>query len=121
LKVLHIEDNPIQVRLAGRAVRHLGGDFRSATTAEEALQLLNTETFTVIVCDLVLPDMHGTNLIQRIRAKLPDVPIIVMTGDALSREREACLALGITDFLLKPIEDTALQDALRKYMSAADG
>ncbi|MHB8629939.1 MAG: response regulator [Aggregatilineales bacterium] len=120
LKVLYVEDNPIQARTGARAVRHVGGEITVVDTGEAALALLRTTVFDVILSDLMLPDINGLQLIPCIRVQLPHVPIIVLTGCALHGEREACLAAGGTDYLIKPIDIVELEKLLRKHAANLD-
>ncbi|MDQ6764536.1 MAG: HAMP domain-containing protein, partial [Verrucomicrobiota bacterium] len=87
-KLLVIEDDEAQ----RRSIRELIGNETAhqvdAGTAEEALQQMDRERFDCVVLDLMLPDMSGFDLIERIRERETHLPIIVYTGRDLSREEE---------------------------------
>jgi len=119
INVLYIEDSSIQSRSGARAVRHIGGEYLLVTTGAAALEAANTRTFNLILCDLVLPDMDGIDLIQQLRYKFPTIPIIVITAFNLPGQRETCLQAGATDFVMKPVDTSELEELLRKYLSAS--
>lgn len=119
MKVLYIEDNHIQARTGIRAARNIGGELIIAETGGAAFEALKIHQFDVILCDLQLPDIDGIVLLRRLRAKLPTIPIIVLTGVTLPRHEETCLDAGGTEYLLKPITAEEVELVLRKYCTAA--
>ena len=103
--ILLVEDSTADAYLIQRAVKDCGPDIQLWTTADgaEALQLLRKATPALILIDLLLPKMSGTQLLAEIR-QLPDyqaTPIIILSR--LDKEREAalCLRLGATAYVEK--------------------
>lgn len=104
-RVLVVEDEPllaesIQSVLAWRRV-----DAMHCGTGEEALAVLNTETFDLLLLDIRLPGMSGLDLVTEVRANpaLRRVPVVFMTGDTNPANRKEAKRLGAADFLEKPL------------------
>lgn len=68
----------------------------------------------LVVCDLMLPDRMGTDLVREIRAARPDVSVVVITGYATSLNGAAALAAGADDFLPKPFDEEELLAVVRR-------
>ena len=94
-----------------------GHDATLALNGQEALNILATRSFDVILMDMQMPVMGGIEATQRIRAReaehqLARTPIIAMTAAAMQDDRDACLAAGMDDYLSKPIRVKELQEKL---------
>lgn len=121
LRLLIVED---QVDLAENLFEFLGEERYSLDFAADgltALHLLATETFDVIVLDLMLPGVNGFEICQRIRRDLQcNTPIILMTALSAMSDKEKGFDLGADDYLVKPFELRELQlriDALHRRHS----
>jgi CheY-like chemotaxis protein len=127
LSVLVAEDNDINALLARALLARLGHRATLAQTGTVALEsYLAAESagapYDVILMDLHMPEMDGLETTRRIRAAegasgAPRMPIIALTANAFSEDREACIAAGMDDFLVKPLDRERLADAL----AAVDG
>jgi len=120
-RVLVVEDNPVTRKLIRITLASVGCTVVEAPDGRTALALLRERPVDLILQDLLLPDMDGVALIREIRA-LPhgaDVPILVVSG-FLSRMDEArAAAVGLTDFIAKPVEPSRLLDIVRAYLPGA--
>ncbi len=114
MRILHIEDTPIVIRLIERIAAQEGYELRTATTGQSALLLLD-ETPDLILADLGLPDMDGLDLIQRIRERAPSVPIVAVTAFSRTEDRERCMAMGCTEYVTKPFRYVEMIELLRRY------
>ncbi|HNX01425.1 MAG TPA: response regulator [Candidatus Cloacimonadota bacterium] len=115
LKILVAEDNLINQKLAVRILERMGYHPYAVTNGIEVLNLLNHENFDIIFMDVQMPEMDGFATTQKIKEsftgrKAPR--IIAMTANALSGDREKCLANGMDDYIGKPIRIEELQNAL---------
>ncbi len=105
--VLVVEDNPVNQLIARRMLERLGHHACIAGTGSEALVALETGTFDLVLMDCQMPIMDGFETTQRIRsasAPWQNIPIVAMTAHAVAGDRERCLAVGMTDYLAKPIK-----------------
>ncbi|HBZ69119.1 MAG TPA: hypothetical protein DEP35_04975, partial [Deltaproteobacteria bacterium] len=85
-----------------------GYEVVTASTGEEALERLERERFEVVVTDLVMPGMDGSVLVQRIKERVPDQEIVVVTGVGDVKTAVEAMKLGATDYQLKPIDRLSL-------------
>lgn len=121
--VLICEDEPHIARLLSMMLSQAGFTPTVASTAEEALALLRRQPFKAMTLDLMLPDLPGVSLFQTIRAQpeTRDLPIIVVTASS-GEERNALEgdAVGVIDWLTKPIDGARLITGLRRAMHPID-
>ena len=105
-KILLVEDNPVNRRLAVFLLRSQGYEVREATTAQEALELLEKERADLIVMDIQLPGMDGLEVTRRIKAQpaTADIPVIAVTSYAMKGDGEKALAAGCAGYVTKPID-----------------
>ena len=93
-----------------------GYQVSTASGGEEALHLLERESFDVILTDLVMPGVDGSELVQRIREEVPDQEIMVVTSLGDVKTAVEAMKLGATEYLLKPIDRSALIRALEEIL-----
>ncbi|WP_341893476.1 response regulator, partial [Variovorax sp. YR752] len=124
LRLLYVEDNRINALLFEEAMRMLGGiELQVAEDGAEALQLARHWAPQVLVLDANLPDMHGHELLGRLR-ELPGLattPAFMCSADAMPEDLERARASGFIGYWTKPIElpkVSAALDALRNTTAA---
>ena len=120
LKVLVVEDNPVNREVAVGMLNALGCSARTANDGQEALTLLEREDFEVILMDRQMPRLDGLATTSEIRRReanrrKPPTPIIALTAHAMPGSREECLRVGMNDFLLKPFSLSELSRVLGRY------
>ena len=122
LRVLVVEDQPVNLELMQLMLRPLGCDVTLTSSAEEALDLLRQRAQDVVFMDCLMPGMDGYAATAAIRQREPDdrhVVIIAMTALIVEGERERCLAAGMDDFLSKPVSAAILSDTLQRWFPGA--
>jgi two-component system sensor histidine kinase/response regulator len=121
LHVLLAEDNIVNQKLAVRLLQRRGHTVTIATDGREVLELLDRETFDLILMDVQMPNMSGFECAGAIRRveKLNGrhLPIIAMTAHAMAGDRERCLEAGMDDYVCKPVNPTALFEAIDRVIS----
>jgi PAS domain S-box-containing protein len=119
-KILVVEDNEINRRVASRQLRLLGYAFEMAADGREALALVHEQQFDAILMDCHMPEMDGYETTAAIRAspalEVRAIPIVAMTAGALERDRQRCLEAGMDDHISKPVRLADLQSALEKHL-----
>jgi len=119
--VLLVEDNKINQLVMQQFLRTLGVEITLAENGQECLNILETETFDLILMDKHMPVMDGmeaTAVIRAMSGPVADIPIIACTADAMNGEQDALIGAGFTDYLPKPVNQQALEIALRKAAGA---
>ena len=123
-RILLVDDNPINRRVATLFMASAGPEIIEAENGEEALARLSAESFDLVLLDVHMPVMDGCETIRRIRASSEtwhNIPVIALTADAMSGDRERYLSMGMSDYLSKPLDQRSLFAKLRQHLSAADG
>jgi DNA-binding NtrC family response regulator len=110
--VLLIEDERVVREVVHRVLEAHGLRVASAVDAGSGLRDPSLETCRLLICDVMLPDRSGLDLLRDVRIRRPGLPIVVMTGyatpDLAMRAREA----GATSFLAKPFEARELMECV---------
>ncbi len=117
LRILLVEDNAVNQKLALHTLERLGYQADLAVDGLEALEALQRQVYDVVFMDVQMPKMDGLEATRRTRRDLPPDAqpcIIAMTANAMEEDREKCLAAGMDDYLSKPIRIQELVDALSK-------
>jgi CheY-like chemotaxis protein len=124
LRVLLVEDNPINQAVAGAMLDKLGIAVVTAVNGAEALERLTYDTdIDVVFMDVQMPVMDGFEATRRLRAMesaqgRARLPVIALTANAMSEDRQACVAAGMDDFVPKPMTKQALRDAVERVLGA---
>jgi CheY-like chemotaxis protein len=122
-KVLLVEDNVVNQMLARRLLERLGATVTIADTGMAAIERLTLSAFDAVLMDCQMPELDGYEATRRIRkgaagAAARDIPIIALTANALSGDRERCLEAGMNDYLVKPLDPLALREKLEAALAA---
>ncbi len=117
--ILVAEDNEINQKVVRQQLALLGFAADIVVNGKEALHSWRSGDYALILTDLHMPEMDGYQLTQSIRAEKNDqsrVPIIALTANALKGEAEKCHALGMDDYLSKPVQLEQLKLMLEKWL-----
>jgi PAS domain S-box-containing protein len=117
LHILLAEDNTVNQKLALRLLERMGYRADVAGNGIEALEALQRQHYDVILMDVQMPEMDGLEASRTISEDWPAElrpHIVAMTANAMQGDREECLAAGMDDYLTKPIQITALREALER-------
>lgn len=122
LKLLVVEDNEINLDMIVRRLRK-EFDLIVARSGAEALEKARTDAPAAILMDLGLPDIDGLETTRRLRADpaTTDIPVIALTAQAMTGDRERILAAGCSDYEPKPIEDLPRLIAKIEALAAGKG
>ncbi|GAC1491945.1 MAG: hypothetical protein NVS1B2_04190 [Vulcanimicrobiaceae bacterium] len=120
-RILLVEDNPVNHRLALLQLQKLGYTASSAFNGREAVDALRTHAYDLIFMDCQMPEMDGFAATQAIRAAerlaaSDRVAIVAMTANARTEDRDACLASGMDDYVAKPVRLDDLRGALDRWL-----
>jgi CheY-like chemotaxis protein/nitrogen-specific signal transduction histidine kinase len=124
LRILVVEDNEINQVVIGEMLKQRQIAYEIVNDGLEALAILDHETkharcFSLILMDCQMPNMDGYQATQHIRqlsTPIATIPIIALTANAMSGEREKCLACGMNEYLSKPVEQPLLYSMIEKFV-----
>ena len=119
LRVLAVEDNPINRMTIQDQLEQLGCHVAVAPDGAEALNLWNIQPFDVVLTDLNMPRMNGCELARALRDAGAAVPIIGVTANALRAEESRCREAGMDSWLAKPVKLRTLRRVIRHLATAA--
>lgn len=122
-RVLLAEDNPVNQEVASAMLQRMGLSMKIANNGREAFDLLQLESFDLVLMDCQMPIMDGFEATECIRAReaelnLSAIPIIALTANAISGDREHCLSRGMDDYLSKPFSQDQLHELLARWLPA---
>ena len=116
-RLLVVEDNPINQKVAMHMVHKLGYAADAVTTGVEAVNAITKIPYDLVLMDIQMPEMDGFEATRQIRgmAHRQSIVIIAMTANALKGDRERCLAAGMDDYLSKPVQPDELDEKLQYW------
>ena len=123
-RILVVEDNPVNQRIALRMLDRAGFAADAVSSGRQAMEEIRARDYALILMDVQMPDMDGfetTAEIRRFQADRARTPILAMTANAMSGDREKCLAAGMDDYLSKPVQIAALRAMIDRWMAPVRG
>ncbi len=115
-RVLLVEDNTVNQKLALKLLEKFNIEAALAENGEEAIHLLESETYDLILMDCQMPIMDGFTATRIIRQRDILTPIAALTANASEDDRKACLACGMNDYLAKPYNAEKLSELLQRWL-----
>ncbi len=121
MKILLVEDNPINQRLAALIFSRLDLKFDLASNGKEAIELNRQKAYDLIFMDLLMPEMDGMEATRQIRNQEIDrgtqhcAIIVALSANEAFGKKEECLESGMDDFMEKPFQPYKLQNIIAKF------
>jgi len=119
-RVLLVEDNRVNQKLSESQLRKLGCEVEIVTNGLEALAAWQRGGFDLILMDCHMPELDGWEATRQLRVRereqaRPRQPIIAMTANAMTGDREKCLEAGMDDYISKPVDFGSLRQLLKRF------
>ncbi|MGB7440178.1 MAG: response regulator [Coleofasciculaceae cyanobacterium] len=122
LKILLVEDTPVNLKLARRQVGLLGYQADSAGNGQKALDKLAEQDYDIVLMDCQMPVMDGYKATEILRQRETHHTVVIgMTAYAMTEDRQKCLDAGMDDYLSKPVMVKDLGPMLQKWSSKIEG
>jgi two-component system, cell cycle response regulator DivK len=117
--ILVVEDNERNLKLLRDVLEYAGYDVRVARTAEDGIALAVKEPPHLVLMDLQLPGIDGTEALRRLRdnPRTADIPVVAVTAQAMKQDRERALEAGFNGYIEKPISVRAFPGQVRSFLS----
>ncbi|KTB63928.1 sigma-54 dependent transcriptional regulator [Pseudomonas allii] len=125
IKVLLVEDDRALREALADTLLLAGHDYRAVGSAEDALEAVEQESFSLVVSDVNMPGMDGHQLLGVLRARQPQLPVLLMTAHGAVERAVDAMRQGAADYLVKPFEPKALIELVARHalgvIPASDG
>ena len=116
LRILVVDDNPINRRVLSLQLEKLGQKTTVAVGGADAVKKVEQEAFDLVLMDCQMPEVDGLEATRLIRRKFPSYPFVVaLTAFAEETQKQVCLDAGMDDFLTKPVDASRLSNLIKKY------
>ena len=110
IRILVVDDNPLNRQIASLQLRRqlIQAEIEQASGGRQALEMIRTGRFDVVLLDLLMPEMDGFETTQKVRNELPEpqcrTPIIALTANNDAHEHARCLSVGMNETMVKPFD-----------------
>jgi len=123
IRVLVVEDNSVNQRLFVRLIENLGHEASVAPDGKQALALLASGSYDLILMDVQMPEMDGFEATREIRRserrRGAHTPILALTAHAMKGDKERCLEAGMDGYLAKPVQVSEIAEAIDNLVIAS--
>lgn len=115
LRVLVVEDNPVNTQVIGLMLGALGLPWDHAEHGQAAIEMIGTKKYRLVLMDCQMPVLDGFEATRRLRAQGVGLPIVAVTANAMPEDRQRCLDAGMNDYLPKPVQLSALREMVARW------
>ena len=117
-RILVVEDNPLNLKLVRDVLQVAGYEVIEARTGEEGLRMAQEDPPDLVLMDLQLPGIDGTETLRRLREGTlgPDVPVVAVTALAMAEDKERAARAGFDGYVEKPISVRDLPGQIEAFM-----
>ena len=118
-RILVVEDNPLNLKLVRDVLQFAGYDVVEAHSGEEGLRVAEQDPPDLVLMDLQLPGIDGTETLRRLRQGSlgRDVPVVTVTAFAMAEDRERAALAGFDGYVEKPISVRALPGQVEAFLA----
>ena len=118
-RILVVEDNPLNLKLARDVLTFANYDVIEAQSGEDALRVAQETPPDLVLMDLQLPGIDGTETLHRLRESTlgPDVPVVAVTALAMAEDKERAARAGFDGYIEKPISSRALPGQIEAFLN----
>ena len=117
LKILLVDDEEEFVTTLAERLELRGLQARAALNGEAALQMIEADTPQIVILDVMMPGIGGFEVLRRIKAQHPQLPVILLTGRGSEKEGVKGMQLGAFDYLMKPLN---IEELIKKMQEAME-
>lgn len=117
--LLIIDDEERYVDMLAKRLKLRGCQSKVCYNGNDGISLVKRFRFHLVVLDLQLPDVYGSEVLKQIKEISPHLPVIILTGHGTEADREECMGAGALDFIHKPLEIDDLIEILEKVKKRA--
>jgi CheY-like chemotaxis protein len=121
--ILIVDDTPVNLKLVRVLLSRQGFDVRTASTAEEALEVVQTFRPSLVLADIQLPGMDGLEMTRRLKAdpNTSGIVVLALTAFAMKGDEQKAFEAGCDGYITKPIDTRSFPALIRQYLSKSNG
>jgi DNA-binding response OmpR family regulator len=101
--LLIVDDEQRFADMLAKRLNLRGCECEVCYSGRKALDILKHKKFSLVILDLHLPDLYGSEVLRRIKKISAEIPVIILTGHGTEKDRQECLKIGAFDFMQKPL------------------
>jgi len=120
LSILTVDDETAFCKSMGEFLKRKGYKVRSSQSGKEALKSIDHEKPDIVFLDLLMPDMHGKDILREIKKRYHDIPIIMITAINDAKKAIELLIQGASDYLTKPVDFYYIEKYLSTWEKLSD-
>lgn len=117
-RILVVDDDPAVRASLDRVLTTEGHRVEQAGSGVDAVRMLGVDEYALVVLDLRMPRLGGLTVLQHVRNRHPEIPVVVMTGFPSIENAKESIELGAFDFLLKPLEPDRIRDVVSRALAS---
>lgn len=114
--ILVVDDDQLVLELLGLSIKSFGFNFATANNGREAMEILKKREFTIVITDLIMPEVDGMQLLQHIKTNHPQTDVIVVTGYTGDFSYTDVIRAGASDFIAKPFNSDELAAKINRIL-----
>lgn len=111
-----MDDSPINLKVIGGQLEDLGCTVTTAANGHEAIEHISTQSFDMVLMDLLMPGLGGMETVQILRSQQVTVPVVAITGKTDEGSQQACLDQGFDAYLNKAFTDDEIEAVLMRFL-----
>jgi len=115
-RILVVDDEPIVLEVLTEVLESEGFEVSQATNGPDALEVLERESFALLLCDIRMPGMDGFELVREVRRHQPGTDVLMMTGFGSIDGAIEAMSLGASDYLIKPLKPKEIVTRIRSIL-----
>ena len=119
--IVIIDDSNFQRKIITKFVKAEGHETFEGANGKIGLELIATHKPDTILCDLVMPEVDGFEVLRTLQEQGSKIPVIILTADIQAPVREQCMQLGARKFLNKPFNQSQMREALEEILGVGGG
>lgn len=120
LNILLVDDNPVNLLVAEKILKRLGATVTTAVSGEQAIEMVKTKSFDVVMMDIQMPGLDGHQASMEIRKLQFKRPIIALSANAYKEDMLKSLSAGMNDHIEKPFTDVQLFETISKHVNSSE-
>ncbi len=116
IKVLVVDDKKVIGDFFDFTLGYFGHEITVVNNPNDAAKAAQSKDFDIAFLDIMMPDKDGVEVLREIRNKVPNLPVVMMSGYSLQERRDQAMELGAVDILKKPFELSDVRQVIRKAL-----